>query len=90
MSGCATIRLRLSSSYRKLPSACNYDGTSRRRKQVTIRLRLTSAATRRRRTLWRGIRLCQGYDVTRATTVAPGSERGELGSEEETDYATTE
>jgi hypothetical protein len=24
---------------------------------------------------WRGIRLCQGYDVTRATTVAPGIER---------------
>jgi hypothetical protein len=42
-------------------------------------------ATRRRRRLWRGIRLCQGYDVTRATTVAPGIERGELGSEEETD-----
>ena len=38
----------------------------------------------------RGIRLCQGYDVTRATTVAPGIERGELGSEEETDCATTE
>jgi hypothetical protein len=59
-------------------------------KQVTIRLRLTSGATRRRRRLWRGIRLCQGYDVTRATTVAPGIERGELSSEEETDYATTE
>ena len=37
----------------------------------------------------RGIRLCQGYDVTRATTVAPGIERDELGFEEETDYATT-
>lgn len=48
--------------------------------QVTIRLRLTSGATRRRRRLWRG----------KQVTVAPGSERGELGSEEETDYATTE
>jgi hypothetical protein len=48
-------------------------------------------ATHRRRRLWRGIRLCQGYDVTRATTVvAPGIERGELGFEEETDHATTE
>ena len=28
--------------------------------------------------------------MTRATTVAPGMERGELGSEEETDYATHE
>jgi hypothetical protein len=34
------------------------------------------------------------YDVTsrrgKQVTVAPGIERGELGSEEETDYATTE
>jgi hypothetical protein len=45
-----------------------------------IRLRLTSGATRRRRRLWPG----------KQVTVAPGSERGELGSEEETDYATTE
>ena len=37
-------------------------------------------ATRRRRRLWRG----------KQVTVAPGIERGELGSEEETDYATTE
>ena len=53
---------------------------SRRGKQVTIRLRLISGATRRRRRLWRG----------KQVTVAPGIERGELGSEEETDYATTE
>jgi hypothetical protein len=56
------------------------DATSRRGKQVTIRLRLTSGATRRRRRLWRG----------KQVTVAPGIERGELDSEEETDYATTE
>ena len=48
--------------------------------QATIRLRLTSGATRRRRRLWRG----------KQVRVAPGIERGELGSEEETDYATTE
>ena len=41
---------------------------------------LTSGATRRRRRLWRGTQV----------TVAPAIERGELGSEEETDYATTE
>jgi hypothetical protein len=58
--------------------------------RATIGLRVTPGATRRRRRLWRGIRLCQGYDVTRAAPVAPGIERGELGSEEETDYATTE
>jgi len=52
----------------------------RRGRQVTIRLRLTSGATRRRRKLWRG----------KQVTVAPGIERGEIGSEEETDYATTE
>jgi len=49
-------------------------------KQMTIRLRLISGATHRRRRLWRG----------KQVTVAPGIERGELGSEEETDYATTE
>ena len=49
--------------------------------RATIRLRLTSGATRRRRRLWRG---------KQVTGVAPGIERGELGSEEETDYATTE
>jgi hypothetical protein len=58
--------------------------------RATIRLRLISGATRRRRRLWRGIRLGQGYDVTRATAVAPGIDRGELGSEEKTHYATTE
>ena len=52
----------------------------RRGRQVTIRLRLTSGETRRRRRLWRG----------KQVTVAPGIERGEIGSEEETDYATTE
>jgi hypothetical protein len=57
---------------------------------ATIRLRLTSSATCLRRRVWRGIRLRQGYDVTRATTVAPGIEQVELGSEEETDYAITE
>jgi DNA-binding transcriptional MerR regulator len=53
---------------RKIGEVIDYDVTSRRAKQVTIRLRLTSGAT----------------------GVAPGSERVELGSEEETDYATTE
>ena len=48
--------------------------------RATIRLRLTSDATRRRRRLWCG----------KQVTVAPGIERGELGSEEETDYATAE
>jgi hypothetical protein len=77
-------------AFNSFPSSFDYGATSRRGKQVTIRLRLTSGATRRRQRLSRGIRLRQGYDVTRATTFAPGSERGELGAEEETDYATTE
>jgi hypothetical protein len=47
---------------------------------ATIRLRLTSGATRRRRRLWRG----------KQVPVAPDTERRELGSEEETDYAITE
>jgi hypothetical protein len=58
---------------------------------VTIRLRLTSGATRRRRRLWRGKQVTIRLRLTSgATGVAPGIERGELGSEEETDYATTE
>ncbi len=69
------VRLRLD-----LSSLTTARQASWRGKQVTIRLRLTSGATRRRRRLWRG----------RQVTVASGIERGELGSEEETDYATTE
>lgn len=65
-----------------LASAAGLPWQARRRNSPSqlSRLRFTSGATRRRRRLWRG----------KQVTVAPGIERDELGSEEETDYATTE
>jgi hypothetical protein len=64
---------------RDLPSLTTARQASRRGKQVTIRLRLTSGVTRHRRRLWRG----------KQVTVAPGIERGDVRAFRNADRFTT-